>query len=495
MKLITKIYLAVGFILLFFSIVTTTFLWQAAQTEAEMERVIHSAELLRKSEAMQKSLSDMETGFRGYLLTENEAFLEPYTTGVKTIRKQAEDIKLGMNDPLEINLMLNNEEIGGKWINDFAEVVIAAKRRAIQDKSQQAAFDSLDKNLVNGGVGKRLMDQIRNNFRKFDAYETTIKEQQVTTLEKLLTYTRFITIILTLSAISLGVITAVVLASTFRKRLYAMIEHAESISLGHFNSHIENPGKDEMSRLARSLNRMAVRLQSYFNNITKANRELDQFAYVVSHDLKAPLRAINNLAEWISEDITDKNPEIQKNLQLMRGRVQRMENLINGILAYAKVDRKTIEPEKFAVKQLLEEIVDLLAPPQNVEIVLPNNAPVLTTEKIFLQQVFSNLISNAIKYNNKPQAHVAILVRETGDFYEFSVTDNGPGIPEKFHQKIFGIFQTMEARDTKESTGIGLAIVKKIIDEKGGKIWISSKENEFTSFIFTWPKNSLTAEI
>ena len=105
-----------------------------------------------------------------------------------------------------------------------------------------------------------------------------------------------------------------------------------------------------------------------------------------------------------------------------------------------------------------------------------------------MQQVFTNLISNGIKYNDKSEGRIVILVREAGDEYEFSVTDNGPGIPPQFHDKIFGVFQTMEARDTIESTGVGLAIVKKIIEEKGGNIRIESKLNQYTTFIFTWPK-------
>jgi signal transduction histidine kinase len=267
-----------------------------------------------------------------------------------------------------------------------------------------------------------------------------------------------------------------------------MIDLAGHISQGDFDVKIDDKENDEMSRLSRSLDIMAQKLKTYFTNLTKMNRELDQFAYVVSHDLKAPLRAINNLAEWIAEDITDQDPDIQKNLQLMRGRAHRMENLINGILEYSKVGRKEAPKETFKVRKLLEEIIDSLAPPANMEIVLPDNAPELTTEKIFMQQVFTNLISNGIKYNDKPEGRIVVLVREVGDEYEFSVTDNGPGIPPQFHDKIFGVFQTMEARDTIESTGVGLAIVKKIIDEKGGTIRIESEPNLFTTFIFTWPK-------
>jgi signal transduction histidine kinase len=174
----------------------------------------------------------------------------------------------------------------------------------------------------------------------------------------------------------------------------------------------------------------------------------------------------------------------------MRGRAHRMENLINGILEYSKVGRKEVATEKFAVKELLEEIIDSLAPSGKFTVELPQNAPVLTTEKIFMQQVFTNLISNGLKYNDKPEGVIKISLTENPAYFEFIVRDNGPGIPEKYHDRIFGIFQTMESRDTRESTGVGLAIVKKIIDEKGGTIKVESVENEYTEFIFTWPKES-----
>lgn len=223
--------------------------------------------------------------------------------------------------------------------------------------------------------------------------------------------------------------------------------------------------------------------------LEKSNRDLDQFAYIVSHDLKAPLRAINNLAQWIYEDV---GPVIaddsRKNLEMLRGRVLRMDALITGILEYSKIGRTKTSSGLVDVSALLGEVLDLLAPPKHIGVVVETDMPVLNTSKIMLLQVFSNLISNAIKYNDKPAGLITIRCAELHAHYEFRVEDNGPGIPAEYQEKVFVIFQTLQSRDKKESTGIGLTIVKRIVEEHGGKIWIESKEGNGSKFVFTWPK-------
>ena len=244
-----------------------------------------------------------------------------------------------------------------------------------------------------------------------------------------------------------------------------------------------------VQRRTHQLEKVNTMLLATTAQLEKRNQELDRFAYVASHDLKAPLRAINNLSHWIEEDLADKlDEESQHHMNLMRGRVSRMENLINGLLAYSRVGRMQYESCLVSVRQLLADIIDSLDPPPKFTIEIKDEMPTFVTELVPLQQVFSNLISNAIQHSDSNDGKITISVRERANFYEFAVTDNGKGIAPEYHEKIFTIFQTLEARDTKESTGIGLSIVKKAVESQGGRVVVESEVGAGTTFRFTWNK-------
>ncbi|MBI4852110.1 MAG: PAS domain S-box protein [Acidobacteria bacterium] len=233
-----------------------------------------------------------------------------------------------------------------------------------------------------------------------------------------------------------------------------------------------------------------ARLKEYAANLEKINKELDQFAYVVSHDLKAPLRGISHLTEWLEEDLAPLlTPDTQHKMGLIRNRVNRMEALINSILKYSRIGRTQVIEESVDVKILINEVIESLEPLPNFSFEIKGEMPILFTQRITLSQVFSNLISNAIKYHHKNKGIIEIGVREEEN-YEFYVKDDGPGIDLRYHKKIFEIFQTLEAKSNVESTGIGLAIVKKIVETQGGCVWLESEVGQGTTFYFTWIDNS-----
>jgi signal transduction histidine kinase len=216
---------------------------------------------------------------------------------------------------------------------------------------------------------------------------------------------------------------------------------------------------------------------------------LKDFAYIVSHDLKAPLRGINEISSWIYEDynkVLDK--EGKGNLKLLKERTNRMNDMIQGILQYSRVGRTEKEAEEVDLNKLLKDVIDLLNPTKNIKIKVENKLPTYKADRTRLTQIFENLLSNAIKYIDKPKGIIRVGCTEEGKYWKFSISDNGPGIEEKHYEEIFKIFQTLKSEPSEESTGIGLTIVKKIIDLYKGKIWLTSEIGKGTTFYFTLPK-------
>jgi signal transduction histidine kinase len=216
---------------------------------------------------------------------------------------------------------------------------------------------------------------------------------------------------------------------------------------------------------------------------------MEQFVYVASHDLKAPLRGVENLTAWLQEDLAGKlNNDTGEKFALLQDRVGRMNALLEGLLEYSRIGRTHETKEMVDTKVLLDETLDLLSLQTGAVVDVAPDMPTLHTDKLLLGQVFANLIGNAIKHHEGSQAHVWVTVRDAGEFYEFSVADDGPGIAPRYHQKVFMMFQTLAAKDVGTDSGIGLALVKKIVEEHGGSIILDSEVGKGATFRFTWPK-------
>jgi len=270
---------------------------------------------------------------------------------------------------------------------------------------------------------------------------------------------------------------------------------------------------DQRAQLESIIEERTGELMEKAQMLERSNRELDQFAYVTSHDLKAPLRAISNLSQWIEEDIGEQlSDESRQQMALLRSRVQRMDALIQGILEYSRVGRVAEETGSVDVATLLDEVIDSIDPPPGFTINVAVDMPVIETQRVRLQQVFANLIGNAIKYRERDDGRIEVTVEDdvqgrtstqntrsahgagsvagamSDGFYRFTISDDGPGIAPEYHEKIFGIFQTLQSRDRVESTGVGLTLVKKIVEDQGGEITLNSSLGEGAMFQFTWPK-------
>ncbi len=292
----------------------------------------------------------------------------------------------------------------------------------------------------------------------------------------------------------------------------------------HFSNAIDNTGKskimpinyqanDEIGELVRAFNEMARNLEStttsvgnlnkeiaerkeaehiqdeLLKKVDNINKELKEFTYIVSHDLKSPLRGIKTLANWVLSDCADKlSDESKEQMNLLLERVERMHNLIEGALQYSRAGQANGKRVQINLNNFIREIIDMVVPPENITITIEDELPIIECEEIHAMQIFQNLLSNAIKYMDKPQGRIKIGCVEQDGFWKFSVADNGPGIEEKHFERIFKIFQALPTSADFEGTGVGLTVVKKLVGLYQGEIWVESKLGEGSTFFFTLQK-------
>lgn len=228
--------------------------------------------------------------------------------------------------------------------------------------------------------------------------------------------------------------------------------------------------------------------------LEQATEELKDFAYLASHDLKAPLRGISSLAEWLSTDCSDKlGKEGQEQIKMLMARVKRMYNLIDGVLEYSQTTRRE-NSVKTDLNEVISDVIAELGVPEGIKITIEQPLPVVVCGKNGIRRVFYNLLSNAVNFVDSSTGRIVINWSDEHSYWKFSVTDNGPGIEEKHFGRIFKMFQTLSPQDDAESTGVGLTITKKIIEFYGGKIWVQSMPGEGSTFFFTLPKEKKQAK-
>lgn len=242
--------------------------------------------------------------------------------------------------------------------------------------------------------------------------------------------------------------------------------------------------------------KIQLELESKQAELMRSNKDLEQFAYVASHDLKAPLRAIELLVQWITEGLNgyDVN-NVQENLGLLAKRTQRLNRLLDDLLAYSRAGRKVGAHRVTDTHALVLDIVQMLNPPETISISIDGQLPKFKTHPTPLETVMRNLISNAIKHHPGPQGRIVVSCKEEGDRYLYSIEDDGEGIPKQYAERVFEMFQTLKPRDQVEGSGMGLAIVNRIVQWQGGRVWFESPapSGKGTIFKFQWKKNQPVA--
>lgn len=411
---------------------------------------VHRAELVAPLQRLLAFAYEVETAQRGFLFAGDPAYLAQRNDAIRAARAtHAELSALAAGDPGLLERIARLEPIMEARFLRLEEVLDARRESPDQSKA-----------LVSQGSGRKEMASLSREINALAAEQHSLLRENA---EAARGYgDRVFSIFFVALAAVLG--------------LLLMLQHAIRREIAARQS--------AYSDLAQSQARQAELLRE----LQAANEELGNFAYVASHDLKAPLRAIGSLAHWISSDYGERfDEEGREQMGLLLSRVKRMDRLIDGILQYSRVGRVRETRSLVDLNELLDETVDLLAPPPQIAVRV-GPLPALVIERTRAQQLFQNLIGNAIQYHDKPSGEIRVECERENGHWHFRVRDDGPGIEPRHWDRIFLMFQSLAPRDRTESTGLGLSLVKKIVEMHGGRIWVESKMHSGSTFHFTLPE-------
>lgn len=464
--------------------------WHLFATRDIAANLLHRERVEGAWQELGEDLVDAETGQRGYILTGDPRYLAPYHSGIIRIARDLDTLDRLSHDASAPTITAQLRPIIAAKLAELSTTI-----QLTQNGQRAAALD-----IIRSNRGKRLMDALRHLRSLTLDQKTLALDQQRQHFLAEINSALHATLFFGLMALLALLLLALKTSRQLQRPIQQLLDGLQSLAQGDLQRRVPLQSHDEIGRLTAAFNQMAERLQKAHDErdlaiaeLQRSNADLDSFAYVASHDLKAPLRGIRHLSEWISEDLGDSiTQETRENLQLLRNRVDRLEALLEGLLEYARVGRRDELIEDVDSGLLLLDISRYLSPAPGFEIAADGPLPTLKTCKAPLEKVLRNLISNALKHHDGSTGKVSVGARDTGDMIEFAVTDDGPGIAAPFHDKIFQMFQTLKPRDAIEGSGMGLAIVKKTVESVGGSIRVESQPPQRgATFLFTWPKNTI----
>ena len=453
-----------------------TFFLVAAMDDALAE-ANRARRIVRGSLEVEVLLLAAESSQRGFLLTGEDRYLAPYREAVPSLGERIAEVR-ELVEPGSPAV----PPIGA--LEENARAKVAELDRTLN--AYRSGGDALQ--LVRTGEGQRLTDAIRDSVTEVLSVYQTERVESEARIHLFRSYLAWL--------IGAGNIVAFTLAAFVNGWISQAVEQLRRANEDLAASARELEAQARMlaskeQRVAAQLEEqrlLGVRLAASNEALRVSNTDLEQFAYVASHDLRAPLRGIANISEWLEDDLgASVTPPVKRHLEALRGRVRRLEALISGIAAYSRAGRAEETVETIDVGRLVRQCVDLLAAPPSVNVAI-GPMPTIVAPRTPLQQIFLNLLSNAVKHGAPNGGTIEVRADEEPSRWRFSISDRGPGIAPEYHERIFALFQTLAPRDKVEGTGIGLAVVKKLIDRYGGEIRVESRKGEGATFQFTWPK-------
>ncbi|MBW4721266.1 sensor histidine kinase [Saccharothrix obliqua] len=432
--------------------------------------------------SLDTALIDQETGVRGFALTANDDFLEPYRSGQATEREAVASARAAIA-PVRPDLAADLDRIAvlmAEWRSGYAEGVVAAVRAAGWPLTDQ----------VRANRGKELFDEVRGAVgtlkEQLDVEAADARTELDTVADQVLYLVVGLGVLLVV--IIAGV--AVVLHRILIRPLAGLADQVRQVSSGDFEHAVETGGPRETVMLGQDVDLMRTRILRDVEDLRRSNSELEQFAYVASHDLQEPLRKVASFCQLLERRYSGQLDERgEQYLRFAVDGAKRMQVLINDLLAFSRVGRITRERVPVDLDETVAQVLDSYS-----EVIERTGAqvevadlPTVRGEASLLGGVFGNLIGNALKFHGEEPPVVRVAVERTGEFWTFTVSDNGIGIEPEYAERIFVIFQRLHHKDDYPGTGIGLAMCRKIIEYHGGAIWLDTGEDVGTTFKFTLP--------
>ncbi|MFJ9896633.1 ATP-binding protein [Streptomyces sp. NPDC091280] len=456
---------------------------------------------------LQAALVNQETGVRGYAIAADKQFLAPYTSGKQDEARSAARLRAQLRDrPALLADLRAVERAAAAWRQDYAEPLAAAVTPGRPGTVDQATVDS----------GKHRFDRLRSLWAKQNTDLAGAVKEGHAHLAHQRTVRDLVLSALVAAFLLTGVALAVLVRLLVTRPLEALTKASERAAAGDFARRIDGDGPADLTAVAGAveamrrrivaeldasrekeevLGRQAAELDAQAVELRRSNTELEQFAYVASHDLQEPLRKVASFCQLLEKRYGTSLDE--RGLQYIDFAVdgaKRMQILINDLLTFSRVGRLDDIREKAGLGLALDKALRNLAASveeSDARIDRPETLPDTVGDPTLLAMLWQNLVGNALKFRRPEHApHVSVTCGpdpETPGMWRLSVTDNGIGIPEEFTDKVFVIFQRLHSRDAYGGTGIGLALCKKIVEHHGGRIWIDTTVGEGTRFCFTLP--------